>query len=112
MRKRAPTNVDELVGRNIRIHRLSKDMSQTELADRLGITFQQEKKKEKGPNRVGCGRILEISVILGVPLLALFEGSRLALASEGKSSPFDLIADPLSLRLVQAFAAIQKSDTR
>jgi|HubBroStandDraft_6_1064221.scaffolds.fasta_scaffold669850_1 transcriptional regulator with XRE-family HTH domain len=109
---RGPQSLDKVVGRNIRVHRLAKGMSQTDLANELGITFQQIQKYEKGTNRVGSGRLFEISVILGVSVLTLFEGGKATLAKGDDSSPFNLLADPLSLRLVQAFAEISERRTR
>jgi transcriptional regulator with XRE-family HTH domain len=111
-RKRGPKTVDKIVGRNVRIYRLAKGLSQTDLANKLGITFQQIQKYEKGTNRVGSGRLFEISQFLGISLLALFEGSKAALATNDESSPFGLLADPLSLRLVQAFSEIAERRTR
>jgi transcriptional regulator with XRE-family HTH domain len=64
MARIGPDAVDKLVGRNIRVLRLAKELSQTELADGLGIAFQQVQKYEKGTNRVGSGRLLKISAIL------------------------------------------------
>jgi transcriptional regulator with XRE-family HTH domain len=97
---------DGIVGRNIRVYRLVKGLSQTQLADQLGLTFQQVQKYEKGKNRIGAGRLFEISKILDVPLLSMFEGSKVVRSKADRPSPFDLLADPLSLRLVQAFAEI------
>jgi transcriptional regulator with XRE-family HTH domain len=73
MARRGPDAVDKLVGRNIRVLRLAKGLSQTELADELGVTFQQVQKYEKGTNRVGSGRLLKISAILGVKITDFFE---------------------------------------
>lgn len=80
MKSRGPQSLDKVVGRNIRVHRLAKGMSQTDLANELGITFQQIQKYEKGTNCVGSGRLFEISVILGVSVLTLFEGGKATLA--------------------------------
>ena len=112
MRKRGPQGVDKIVGRNIRIYRLAKGLSQTDLANKLGITFQQIQKYEKGTNRVGSGRLFEISTILGVSVIALFEGSKAVMTKHDEASPMNLLADPLSLRLVQAFADIGERRTR
>lgn len=49
-------------------------MSQGALADRLGITFQQIQKYEKGDNRIAASRLVAIAEILQVPLINLFEG--------------------------------------
>jgi transcriptional regulator with XRE-family HTH domain len=54
---------------------LAKGLSQTELADALGVAFQQVQKYEKGTNRVGSGRLLKISAILGVKITDFFEGT-------------------------------------
>ena len=50
-------DIDELVGRNIRLLRLSRGMTQTELAEAIGATFQQIQKYEKGQNRTSAGRL-------------------------------------------------------
>lgn len=111
MTMRRSNDVDAIVGRNIRVHRLAKDLSQTELGNKLGVSFQQVQKYESGSNRVGSGRLFQISTILGVPLLSFFDGARRPSAAP-RESPFDVIADPLSLRLLQAFARISHSRTR
>ena len=75
MSPKQPDSIDQLVSRNIRIQRLAKGLSQTELAEKLGVTFQQVQKYEKGANRVGCGRVFQIARILGVHLTDFFDGS-------------------------------------
>lgn len=65
--------VDRHVGQRVRLARLSKGMSQTRLAESVGLTFQQIQKYEKGTNRVGASRLQAISDILGVPVSFLFE---------------------------------------
>src|ERR1700727_2371498 len=74
MKSRGPQSLDKVVGRNVRVHRLAKGMSQTDLANELGITFQQIQKYEKGTNRVGSGRLFQIAALLEVPVTAFFEG--------------------------------------
>jgi transcriptional regulator with XRE-family HTH domain len=51
-------------------------MSQTKLADALGLTFQQVQKYEKGTNRIGASRLLQISRVLQVPVSFFFEDPR------------------------------------
>lgn len=63
-----PSPIDQDVGARIRFQRMSLGMSQEKLADVLGITFQQVQKYEKGKNRIGAGRLLEISRALAVPV--------------------------------------------
>jgi len=63
---------DLLVGQKIRTYRTILGLSQTELAQRLGLTFQQVQRYEKGINRVGAGRLYDLADILDVPVQALF----------------------------------------
>ena len=108
-----PDPVDMLVGRNIKLHRLSKSMSQEELAHKLGLTFQQLQKYERGINRVGGGRLFRIASILGVEIGAFFEGAdRPERAPLDAFSPLTLISDPQSFRLAQAFSRISDPEMR
>ena len=111
MTRKGPDFVDQIVGRNIRIHRLEKALTQTELADQLGLTFQQVQKYEKGTNRVGSGRLLKIATFLGIPVTALFKGSD-EMADIDKQSIFDQLATPHANRLLQAFARIDDDGLR
>jgi transcriptional regulator with XRE-family HTH domain len=111
MTRKGPDQVDQIVGRNIRIYRLQKRLTQTELADQLDLTFQQVQKYEKGTNRVGSGRLLKIATFLGVPVTALFKGSD-EMADTDKQSIFDQLAKPHANRLLQAFARIDHDGLR
>ena len=57
MGKKSPQQTDVVVGHNIRFWRLERKMSQTDLANALGLTFQQIQKYENGANRVGASRL-------------------------------------------------------
>src|SRR5215475_10142765 len=108
---KGPDSVDQMVGRNIRIYRLQKKLTQTELADELGLTFQQVQKYEKGTNRVGSGRLLKIAMFLDVPVTALFKGSD-EMADTDKQLIFDQLARPHANRLLQAFGRIDHDGLR
>jgi len=108
--RRADAN-DAIVGLNIRTHRLARRMSQSELADALGVTFQQVQKYEKGSNRVGSGRLVKVATALRVPVAALLAGVPGA-GTPGESQVAGLLAHPHRLRLVQAFAQIDDSAVR
>ena len=69
------TDVDALVGKHIRNRRMLLGMSQSELAGALGITFQQLQKYERGLNRVGAGRLYEVSRALQAPVSYFFSGT-------------------------------------
>src|SRR5271170_7902885 len=73
MPRSAINPTDKHVGARVRMRRLMLDMSQTKLADALGVTFQQVQKYEKGANRIGASRLQHISQILQVPVPFFFE---------------------------------------
>ena len=62
----APHPVDVHVGERVRFRRCLLKLSQQALADKLGLSFQQVQKYEKGANRIGAGRLFEIATILHV----------------------------------------------
>jgi transcriptional regulator with XRE-family HTH domain len=108
-KKRGPTPADGQIGASIRAHRLIAKMSQDTLARRLGVTFQQVQKYEKGTNRVGAGRLPLIAEILNVPINAFFSGS--AVGASG-TVPTQLVTDAASVRLLTAFQEITDSAVR
>src|SRR5215510_3170237 len=111
MTSKEPDSIDRIVGRNIRICRLQKGLTQAELAEALGLTCQQVQKYEKGFNRVGSGRLLRIATFLDVPVTALFKGGD-ETADTDKQSIFDQLARPHASRLLQAFARIDHDGLR
>jgi transcriptional regulator with XRE-family HTH domain len=88
---------------------MAKGLSQAQLANRLGVTFQQVQKYEIGANRMGTGRLVKVAAILGIPISALFEGTN---AAEPSRSLLALVSDRRSFRLAQAFAAIKNNECR
>src|SRR5262249_2781563 len=70
-----PRRVDVMVGRNIRVRRLQRGLTQGELGGHLGVTAQQIQKYESGANRVGASRLDQIAGALAIPLSSLFDGS-------------------------------------
>jgi transcriptional regulator with XRE-family HTH domain len=63
---RGATGVDKTIGIRLRGLRLEANCSQSELADALGVSFQQVQKYEKGVNRIGAARLVEIARTLQV----------------------------------------------
>ena len=110
LQKRAQ-KIDKVIGRNIRIHRLARKMSQTELGDQLGVSFQQVQKYENGTNRVGSGRLYQIAAILGLHVSTLFKGVETGERSS-ESGLLDLLAEPQSVRLIRAFSKITDTAVR
>ena len=69
-----PHPVDVHVGSQLRVFRTQRDFSQTTLGKKVGLTFQQIQKYEKGTNRIGASRLHEFAVALEVPVEAFFTG--------------------------------------
>ncbi len=63
---RRPNPIDVHVGSRVRFRRMLLGMSQEKLGERLGLTFQQVQKYEKGVNRIGASRLFELANVLGV----------------------------------------------
>src|SRR5207248_4793441 len=76
---------DAEVGQRVRSRRLECRLSQTELADKIGVTFQQVQKYEKGTNRIGASRLQRISEALDVPITFFFDATPHA-SSRGEGS--------------------------
>ena len=72
---KAPSKkLDRHIGHRMRLRRSLLRMTQGQVAEILGITFQQVQKYEQGQNRISAGRLYEVSRFLGVPILYFFEG--------------------------------------
>ncbi len=114
MNQRKPDALDIAVGQRIRIERLSRRMSQTELADRIGVSFQQVQKYEKGLNRVGAGRLTRIAEVLGIPVRSFFETGTHPAAKhdERVASPLDMLAEPGAVRVLRAFTKLPEGPLR
>lgn len=69
-----PHPTDVHVGRRVRDARVAKGMSQTQLGNLLGVSFQQVQKYEKGTNRLGASRLWATAEALDLPILYFFEG--------------------------------------
>jgi len=102
MLARTPDPLDVMVGARIRILRKHRGMSQGELAGKIGVSFQQVQKYEKGTNRVGASRLSCIADVLGVSVGELFEPSENK--SAAAKSPFRLLAERDALRVLTAFS--------
>lgn len=73
--KRQADPVDRHVGHRIRLRRHELGMTQQQLAESVGITFQQLQKYERATNRISAGRLYSLSFALGVPVSWFFEGA-------------------------------------
>jgi transcriptional regulator with XRE-family HTH domain len=118
--RRGPTAVDAHVGQKIRARRIFLRMSQTEVADAIGITFQQVQKYERGANRVGASRLQQISDALGVSPFYFFEGAptvgkKMPAPKDGELSEgaiLSFLATREGSTLVRGFLAIEQKTIR
>jgi transcriptional regulator with XRE-family HTH domain len=103
--------VDVHVGKRIRHRRWMVGMTQQQLADQVGIKFQQIQKYETGMNRVSASRLWDISATLGVPIAFFFEGIDARKGQTGEVEG-DILADKEALELVRSYYAIPEQQRR
>ncbi len=102
--------VDAHVGKRIRHRRWMVGMTQQQLADKVGIKFQQIQKYETGMNRVSASRLWDIADALGVQIAFFFEG--LTEDQAPTSAQGDILADKEALELVRSYYAIPEAQRR
>ena len=106
--------VDVHVGKRVRHRRWLIGMTQQQLAERVGIKFDQIEKYETGPNRVSASRLWDIADAPEVPVSFFFEG----LGDEhvenagGADMPNDILKDKEALELVRSYYAIPETQRR
>ena len=105
--------VDEHVGKRIRHRRWMVGMTQQQLADRVGIKFQQIQKYETGMNRVSASRLWDIAEALTVPVSFFFEGlDEDGGVLQGGVLQGDILSDKEALELVRSYYAIPENQRR
>ncbi len=117
--KDLPDPTDTHVGNRVRMRRLMLGMSQTDLANAVGLTFQQIQKYEKGKNRISASRLQQMSSVLQVPIPFFFEGLPThpgpPKAKRGEPSPSDvlnLFTTSDGLNLARAYMEIEDPKLR
>ncbi|KAA0916808.1 helix-turn-helix domain-containing protein [Aquicoccus porphyridii] len=106
--------VDVHVGKRIRHRRWLVGMTQQQLAEKVGIKFQQIQKYETGANRVSASRLWDISEALDVPVSFFFEGLEDADVARDRDEavPADLMGDKEALDLVRSYYSIPENQRR
>ncbi len=109
--------VDVHVGKRVRHRRWLVGMTQQQLAEKVGIKFQQIQKYETGANRVSASRLWDIAYALDVPVAFFFEGIEDAekkpapnVATE--AIPADLLGDKEALDLIRSYYSIPENQRR
>jgi transcriptional regulator with XRE-family HTH domain len=118
---RRPNPVDIHVGNRVRLQRMLIGISQEKLGERLGLTFQQVQKYEKGINRIGASRLFELSRVLGVPVQFFYEDAPVSGAQSAApgfaerssdSHVFEFLSSREGLELNRAFSRITDPKVR
>jgi transcriptional regulator with XRE-family HTH domain len=102
--------VDVHVGKRIRHRRWMVGMTQQQLADKVGIKFQQIQKYETGMNRVSASRLWDISEAMGVTIAFFFEGIGTEEPTDDVTG--DILADKEALLLVRSYYSIPEAQRR
>lgn len=106
--------VDVHVGKRIRHRRWMNGTTQQQLAEAVGIKFQQIQKYETGMNRVSASRLWDISRVLNVPISFFFEGLNTQSKDAAPKSdlPTDILTDKEALELLRSYYAIPENQRR
>ena len=106
--------VDVHVGKRIRHRRWLVGMTQQQLAQHVGIKFQQIQKYETGANRVSASRLWDISETLEVPVSFFFEGLERGQAEKTTTElvPSDLMGEKEALDLIRSYYSIPENQRR
>jgi transcriptional regulator with XRE-family HTH domain len=120
-----PNPIDVHVGSRVRLRRMLMGISQEKLGQKIGLTFQQVQKYERGANRISAGRLFDLSLVLDVPIsfffddlpaeaekAALMPGAQVPDELPSRDKPADSIATLETQHLVQSFSQIQDTTVR
>jgi transcriptional regulator with XRE-family HTH domain len=113
----SPNPTDLYVGKRLRARRTILGLTQEKLSDVLGLTFQQIQKYERGTNRIGASRLLELSTALSVPVGYFFEGIETVAAGLAEE-PADYVPPAIptlgsdALELLRLFQSIEDAKLR
>ena len=118
----SPNPIDVHVGSRLRLRRMLISMSQATLGDRMGLTFQQVQKYEKGANRIGASRLYHIAQILDVPVQFFFDDVPLAPGQPetgngfrepgGENFVYEFISTREGVQLIRSFVGIKDPKVR
>ena len=103
--------VDVHVGKRVRHRRWMVGMTQQQLAEKVGIKFQQIQKYETGTNRISASRMWDIAATMEVPVSFFFEGLDGQAPDTGEARG-DILTDKEALELLRAYYAIPENQRR
>lgn len=94
--KDAPDDRDRVIGLRVKAYRDINGISQTELGDSIGVTFQQIQKYESGRNKVSVSRLIDICKVLDTPLMSFLTG-----LTNANNTPVIAVSDVKQDRILQ-----------
>ncbi len=99
--------IDVYVGKRVRFKRKVLGLTQSDLAEKVEITFQQIQKYEKGENRISASMLYQIAQSLNTSVSFFFEGY-----SENIESESVLNDDKVSIDLINSFSSIKNPELK
>lgn len=119
-KKGGPDPIDVHVGGRVRLRRMIMGMSQDALGKALGLTFQQIQKYEKGANRIGAGRLKQLSELLEVPVQFFYDdyddiigAPARGFAEDPEQDEFmEFVRSPEGVKLCRYYAQISDPEVR
>jgi transcriptional regulator with XRE-family HTH domain len=113
MTRTGPQQVDKFVGARVRLARTLANMSQEKLGEKLGVTFQQVQKYEKGVNRIGSSRMVQIAATFKRPVSWFFDGAtEESQTGDARDLVTEMLGTAQGLALAEAFLAIERPQQR
>jgi transcriptional regulator with XRE-family HTH domain len=103
---------DVRVGQRIRAYRLNRGLSQSALGKKIGVSFQQIQKYERGINRIGVGRLKKIATVFDTSVSALLGEDDKAGDAAVDGLLTDVLSRPYAMRMLWAFDAIDDASQR
>jgi transcriptional regulator with XRE-family HTH domain len=105
--------IDKHVAARVRMRRLMLNMTQDEIADALGLTYQQIQKYENGSNRISASRLQSLCAILKVPVSFFFDGLPDAPETDSESAALTaVLATSDGVALMTAYMRIRDAKVR
>ncbi len=103
---RSPNTTDVHIGARIRMRRVELKISQAELGDAVGVSFQQIQKYEKATNRVGSGQLQAIANKLNCPVTFFYDNAPGKRGGGDTSSMTSFMTSPYGAAIAQAFESL------
>jgi len=98
-------NHNHIIGSKLRFHRIANGFTQQEIGERVGVTFQQVQKYERGANNISASMLYELAKVLNVPVTEFYRG-----IEEAEFAPDEVTSmTPVSAQMLKYYSQIQDS---